>query len=134
MSITRDAAIIHDAPSLISLLLAPADAGVAEWRDGGLHLQAGRVTSAAFQDLLTVDVGTRTDLPLLFGRENLDGTLAVTFDQPNETWTQVLDSFFRLWRNQAFPAVAPEKLADSELAALDVLTQAHRRLLDAQAA
>jgi hypothetical protein len=133
MSASR-AAAIASAPALLNLLLTPANAGVATWREGALVPTHGEVADAAIQDLLTLDVATRTDLPLLFGHENLSGTLAEAFEQPNDTWAQVLDSFFRLWRQRAFPAVAPDRLADSDLQALDVLSRTHRRLLDQQTA
>lgn len=122
---------IHDAPSLIRLLLSPAN-HAGSWQGGAIVCPLDRITPDAIADLLTLDVATRPDVELNFGKEDLTGTLAVAFEQPNATWVQVLDSFFSLWRRSAFPANdsdRPQDLNEDEAQALEVLTTAHARLL-----
>lgn len=95
-------AAIQDASSLIDLLLSPASSGCGQWRAGALESASGTIDPAALADLVTLDVLSRPDLDLYFGREDLTGTLAASFDHPDPTWAEVLDSFFTLWGRHAF--------------------------------
>lgn len=124
---------IDAAPALIQLLLSSSADQLGHWEKGELVSDLGQaITQDAIADVLTLDIAHRTDVDLHFGRENLTGTLALDFDDPNPTWIQVLDTFFGLWRRHAFsvdPDQRPENLDAREAEALDVLDRAHARLL-----